>query len=231
MARKKNPLRLLTLQHLLLKPLPALLTPLHLLPNQPAPQAKLLLLLLAVPWVMPLRLPALPWATPRLPPTQLPMLLPVPLQALLLMWPALLNQLPAIDFIKRNSVALAWRHAFLSGVSEKPPSGGFFAWCAKHRRTMKKARTTPAVRVEIAASSDTAAVPAERHCVSERRMCARQTGLCHRCWPTCCWTKWTRRWRREATALRAMPIAATSVSGWRKRPKSAQSCTNGCVFA
>ena len=27
----------------------------------------------------------------------------------------------------------------------------------------------------------------------------RRADLCRRCWPTCCWTKWTRNWRSKAT--------------------------------
>jgi len=36
----------------------------------------------------------------------------------------------------------------------------------------------------------------------------RKVGHSPRCWPTYCSTKWTRRWRREATAWRATPTTA-----------------------
>ena len=44
--------------------------------------------------------------------------------------------------------------------------------------------------------------------VMERHEGTPQGGRCRRCWPMCCWTRWTGNWRREAIASCATPTTA-----------------------
>ena len=52
--------------------------------------------------------------------------------------------------------------------------------------------------------------------------CERQEGTpkvarCRRCWPTCCWTSWTRNWNEGDIASAVTPTTATSTCGRRRQ--------------
>ena len=40
---------------------------------------------------------------------------------------------------------------------------------------------------------------------------------CRRCWRTCCWTRWTRRWSDAVTVSYVMPMTATCMCGRSRR--------------
>lgn len=59
----------------------------------------------------------------------------------------------------------------------------------------------------------------------ERYQARRKAGLCRRCWPTCCWTRWTGTW---SAAYRFVRYADDLIVDVRSR-KAGNRCSGDCV--